>query len=95
MKNKTSEPIQKIAVSSGSFSLRNLEELLVKKIDTVIAGEPMGQSMFHYPIKENALNIIFAGHYQTEVFGIKALQKEMQSHFGDRIQTEFIDLPID
>ncbi len=49
--------------------------------------------MFDYPARENGLNLIFAGHYQTEVFGVKALMNETKMIFGDKIDTVFLDFP--
>ena len=57
--------------------------------DAFITGESKLQS-FHES-KESHINIVFAGHYHTEVFGLQALQKFIQEKF--EIETAFIDIP--
>jgi len=40
---------------------------------------------------ENKINLLFAGHYFTETFGIKAIQKKIEEEFN--IYTIFCDIP--
>ena len=91
--NFHSGPIQQFAVSSGSFNLSMLDEAIQSGIKTILTGEPSGQSMFYYPAKENQLNIIFAGHYETETFGLKALKDVIFNYFRNDLSLAFIDLP--
>lgn len=57
--------------------------------DTFITGESKLQA--YHESKESAINIVFAGHYYTEVFGLQALQQSLANLFS--LDTEFIDIP--
>lgn len=83
--------IDKFAVSSGGFSSTWLDEAINKNISTILTGEGAYESLFYYVAKENCLNIIFAGHYATEVFGVKNLMRKVKNTFG--VDVEFIDIP--
>lgn len=41
--------------------------------------------------KEMGIHFIAGGHYRSETFGVKALAKKLQAHFG--VETEFVDVP--
>lgn len=58
-------------------------------IDTFITGEPR-HSMYHVA-KELKLNVIYAGHYVTETFGVKALMPVLKKKFD--VEVTFIDVP--
>ncbi|MFC1722833.1 Nif3-like dinuclear metal center hexameric protein [Nanoarchaeota archaeon] len=64
-------------------------EAINKGIDLYIAGE-IGHTILH-PVKESKLNVIGAGHYATEILGVKALMPILKKKF--RISTEFLDTP--
>jgi dinuclear metal center YbgI/SA1388 family protein len=87
--------IEKIAVSSGGFNLSLLEEAAEKGIQTIITGEAIGKSTFFHPVKENKMNLICAGHYQTETLGLKALMKKLNVHFKDKVNLQFLDITND
>lgn len=91
--NFSSEKIKKVAVCSGEINLSLLNEAIDRDVSTILTGEGKGQSLFYYPAKENNLNIIFAGHYQTEIFGIKALMQKTKEHFNKHIEVCLIDIP--
>lgn len=58
-------------------------------IDTFITGEGPHWS---YPLAEElGVNLLYAGHYATETFGVKALAERLGCDFG--LQTVFIDRP--
>ena len=40
---------------------------------------------------ELGLNVVYAGHYATETFGVKALARKLVERFG--LEWEFLDLP--
>ena len=42
-------------------------------------------------VRENGINLLAGGHYQSEVFGVKALQRMAEKELG--IETIFIDVP--
>lgn len=65
-----SQDIKKIAIVSGRGSKEVFQASAIKA-DLYITGEPL-HFVYHFA-KENQLNVIFGGHYETEVFGVKAL----------------------
>lgn len=57
--------------------------------DTFITGE--GAAHTYHDATEWGLNVLFAGHYATETFGVQALAEHLGSHFG--LPWEFHDHP--
>ena len=80
--------IFKIAVVSGGGSFC-INEAINNKIDLLITGDL--DHLLYHTAKENKINILFAGHYFTETFGIKAIQNIIENKF--KTQTFFIDIP--
>ena len=58
-------------------------------IDTFITGE--GPHWSFTAAEELHMNLFYAGHYATEVFGVKALARELELHFG--LPWIFLDHP--
>ena len=58
-------------------------------IDTFITGE--GPHWSAVVAEDIGLNILYAGHYATETFGVKALAAHVAGHFG--LTWQFIDHP--
>lgn len=83
-----SSTIKSLGVVSGgaAFAVFDAHAL---NCDAFITGEPK-QSVYH-DVKELGMNCYFAGHYQTEVFGVQAVGQELSSRFG--VETVFIDEP--
>ena len=81
--------VRTIAVVSGGAAAE-IEEAGQKGLDVFISGEP--SLMAYHLAQEYGINAIFAGHYATEVFGVKALARLLASRF--RLQTEFLDMGI-
>lgn len=86
--NFGTKEIKKIAVISGSGG-HYFNEVISNKIDLFITGDS-AHVLFH-EAKENKINILFAGHYFTETFGIIAIEKIIKKEF--KIETTFIDIP--
>ncbi len=82
------EHLKKIAVISGGAS-KELYQAVAVGADLYITGEPL--HFAYHTAKENRINVIFGGHYETEVFGVKALMPLLKDKFN--VQTEFIDVP--
>ncbi|MGC8765428.1 MAG: Nif3-like dinuclear metal center hexameric protein [Brevinematia bacterium] len=80
-------------VSTGAISRGIVEKIHNTGIKTIITGEANGESTFYYLLKEFEMNIIFAGHYHTEVFGLLELKRLIEKSFEGKIETIFIDLP--
>jgi dinuclear metal center YbgI/SA1388 family protein len=79
------ELVQTVTIVSGGAAG------LVSRVDTdlFITGEPK-HSAFHEAF-ERRLNVIYAGHYDTEVFGVKALAAHLSERFG--LPWVFLDHP--
>ncbi|SFB67806.1 dinuclear metal center protein, YbgI/SA1388 family [Brevinema andersonii] len=84
--------IQRVAVCSGGAGLDTSAffEAYAKGVDTFLSGET-NSLLYHYA-KELEINIICAGHYATETFGIQALLKKINKKFQN-IKCTFLDLP--
>lgn len=59
-------------------------------IDVYVTGEPLLQA--YSVAEEYAVNILFGGHYATEVFGVRALGHLLEKHF--EVKAGLIDLVI-
>ena len=46
--------------------------------------------VFH-AARQAHLNVLLAGHYQTEVWGVRALMPVLEEQFG--VRTRFVDIP--
>jgi dinuclear metal center YbgI/SA1388 family protein len=78
--------IQSIGIVTGSGSFA-IEAAHVLKCDLLISGEPK-QEAYHLA-KEFRQTVLFAGHYATETFGVRALGDHLAGEFG--ITTMFIN----
>ena len=58
-------------------------------IDTLLTGE--GNHHSYFDAEELGINVIYAGHYATETFGVRALASHLEERFG--LETLFIDQP--
>lgn len=80
--------INSVGIVTGSGTLA-LEETARLGLDLLITGEPK-QSAYH-DAQELGLNVLFAGHYATETFGVRALGERLKRDFG--VEPLFIDEP--
>lgn len=76
------------AIVSGGAPFEALQAF-GKNIDLYITGEP-SHSVYHTVIEEG-LDFVAAGHYATEVWGVKAIAARLAAEKG--IETFFVDLP--
>ena len=84
------ETVRTVGVVSGGASdmVGQAAEL---GVDVFLTGEPSLQGYTH---AENlGMNAVFAGHYATETFGVRALAKRIVQEF--RITAAFIDFGIE
>ncbi|MFC4454897.1 Nif3-like dinuclear metal center hexameric protein [Deinococcus sonorensis] len=58
-------------------------------LDTLLTGEPEHKH-FHDAF-EYGVNAVYAGHYETEVFGVRALAARLEEQFG--LPWQFLHLP--
>lgn len=82
------EKIKTIAIMSGGTGEDHVQ-VAKAGIDSFIAGEVKHED-FH-PIKEEGLNVIAGGHYDTETIGVKLVAEKLQREKG--VETVFIDFP--
>lgn len=81
--------VRRIGIVSGGAG-DGVEQAALEGLDYYLSGEP---SLIGYHAAEHyGINVAFAGHYPTEVFGVKALAAEIRKKL--RIKTEFIELGI-
>ncbi|HOF00881.1 MAG TPA: Nif3-like dinuclear metal center hexameric protein [Spirochaetota bacterium] len=80
--------IKKIAVVSGGAG-DNVFDAIRLGADLFITGDSCHE-LYHVAL-ENKINVLFAGHYFSETFGVKALMKKIEEEFG--LQTAFLDIP--
>ncbi|MBI4981115.1 Nif3-like dinuclear metal center hexameric protein [Candidatus Woesearchaeota archaeon] len=82
------DKVKKVAIVSGGAAA-DVTEAIAKKADLYITGEPMHH--VYHQAKEADINVIFGGHYETEVWGVKALMPVLKAQF--KVKVEFIDVP--
>jgi dinuclear metal center YbgI/SA1388 family protein len=78
----------KVGIITGGAG-SEVEAVAACGIDTFITGEGPHWS---YPMAEElGMNIVYAGHYATETFGVRALANHLHTEFG--LDSCFIDHP--
>ena len=81
--------VRRLAVSSGQASVGMVEQAVAAGAQVLLTGEA-GHPIYH-AARQAGLSIVLAGHYQTEVWGVKALMPELHRQFG--LMTRFVDIP--
>lgn len=69
----------------GSF----IAEAAAAGLDALVTGE--GDHHHFFDAAEYGIHVLFAGHYATETFGIRALGEHLADRFG--LQVTFLDQP--
>lgn len=82
------EKIKSLGVISGGAQ-RMFDQAIDANLDLYITGEV--SEFVQETARENNINFISAGHYNSEKAGIFAIRKLLSSKF--HIETEFIDIP--
>lgn len=80
--------IKTIAIASGAAAM-GIPEAFKQGADLFITGET-SQAAYH-DAKDLGMNVIFAGHYNTETFGVKKLGELLEAKF--KVKSLFIDEP--
>lgn len=80
--------VRRVGVVTGA-GWSGAAELLSEGVDTFITGEAPHHS--YIEAEEAGINLLYAGHYATETFGVKALAAHLARRF--RIPWEFFDHP--
>jgi dinuclear metal center YbgI/SA1388 family protein len=81
------ERIEDVAVVTGS-GVDWLTEAEAVGADALVTGE--GKQKAYHEAREAGLNVFLAGHYATETFGVRALQR-LADDWG--VETTFVDHP--
>jgi dinuclear metal center YbgI/SA1388 family protein len=81
--------VKEIGIITGGAGSQ-IHDLAATGIDTFITGE--GPHWSYPAAEELGINLIYAGHYATETFGVKALAERWKSEFPT-LTTSFIDHP--
>ncbi|GAA5513278.1 GTP cyclohydrolase 1 type 2 homolog [Deinococcus carri] len=71
--------VHRLGIVSGSGA-GAVAEAAAAGLDTLLTGEPEHKH-FHDAF-EYGVNVVFAGHYETEVFGVRALAARLEDEFG-------------
>jgi len=82
------EKLRTVAVvtgGGGSF----IEEAAEAGVDALLTGE--GAHHTYLDAMELGVNVLYAGHYATEVWGVRALAQKLEARFG--LPWEFLDFP--
>ncbi len=82
-------PVRRLAVSSGGGSIGLLVSAKEAGADLVITGE--ASHPIYHAAKEMGVNLILAGHYLTETWGVQALGRVLEEEFS--VTTRFVDFP--
>ena len=80
--------VHRVGVTSGSGA-GAIAEAAAMGLDTLLTGEP--EHKHFYDSFEYGVNVIFAGHYETEVFGVRALAARIEEEFG--LPWQFLNFP--
>ena len=79
--------IKTVGIASGGSS-PSINEAIEMGLDVFLTGEP--QEFTEGLSKDAKINVIFAGHYATEVFGVRSFGEHLSKKF--KIKHEFIDI---
>jgi len=80
--------ISRIAVISGGGP-REVSQAIDEGMDLYITGDSSHE--IYHQCREAGINVLFAGHYLTEIFGVKSMAEIVASELG--IKTVFLDIP--
>ena len=82
------DPARRLAVVSGAAA-NLLGQAAREGYDAYLTGET-SHTAFH-PAREAGIHLLFAGHYATETWGVRALGRHLETRFG--VSTFFCDAP--
>jgi dinuclear metal center YbgI/SA1388 family protein len=75
-----------IVTGGGASLIRGAHE---QGLDTLLTGE--GSHHNYHDAMELGLNLVLAGHYATETFGVRAVVQRIEREFG--VESSFLDRP--
>lgn len=80
--------VRRLGIVSGSGA-NAVPEAAALGLDTLLTGEP--EHKYFHDAFEYGINVIYAGHYETEVFGVRALAAKVEDTFG--LPWQFLNFP--
>jgi dinuclear metal center YbgI/SA1388 family protein len=80
--------IESIGIVSGGAP-EDVDQAIEQNLDLYITGDA-SHTIYHRCL-ESGINVIFGGHYNTEIWGVKQLSEKVAS--DTEIETNFIDVP--
>jgi dinuclear metal center YbgI/SA1388 family protein len=80
--------IRTVGIATGSAT-SCIPETVQRGLDLLITGEPK-QECYH-SAKDRACSVICMGHYASETFGVRALERVLSQRFG--VETTWINEP--
>jgi len=86
--NAGPETVVSVAVVSGGAA-DAIADCVGRGVDCLVTGEMLHQH--YHTALEAGVNVVAAGHYRSEVPGVRAVMARVQEEFT--IECEFIDLP--
>lgn len=78
--------VETVGIISGAAG-DDVAQAVEEGLDLFITGD-VPHEVYHY-VEENHINLIGGGHYRSEVFGVKALERLVKGRYG--LETVFID----
>ncbi len=82
------DKIESVALISGDAPFE-LTQAIEDGIDLYLTGE--SSHVLYHTALEAGINVIFGGHYATEIYGVKLLAKKVAEELS--LETVFIDIP--
>ncbi|HUX51603.1 MAG TPA: Nif3-like dinuclear metal center hexameric protein [Spirochaetia bacterium] len=82
------EVVSTVGIISGGAP-HDVDQAIAEGLDLYITGES-SHTVYHRCL-EAGINVIFGGHYQTEVWGVQAVAEQLSRDTG--LETTFIDIP--
>ena len=82
------ERISRVGIVCGGAAWE-VTEAVAEGLDLFITGEPL-HAIYHHCL-ESRIHVIFAGHYQSETFGVRSLSERLARE--TRLETVYIDVP--
>ena len=81
------EEASEVAIVTGS-GVDFLDDALAAGVDTLVTGE--GKQQVYHQARESGVNVLLAGHYATETFGVRALAA-LADDWG--LETTYVEHP--
>ena len=78
--------VETVGIISGGGA-EDVEQAIAEGLDLFITGT--AEHEIYHTVRENGINFLSGGHYRSEVFGVKALERMARKEFS--LETVFID----